>query len=240
MIQIMSRSSPQTEPAQVSGEPTCTVTVMPASYCSRENSSATGMVPTVSDVVRHREVPGVVLVLHRALLHHRGAGVLAVGELDLAAELGPAGVGPAVHDEPVVAVEGHGVLLAGEAFGRVVVDLGDGLAVDHGRVAEHELQAGHPVDGSRGSRGRPSAPGTSSGHTARLPPCPIRVAGVFTPTGSGGLSGRSIIGAGSSDSCVAAGCRRCGSRLDRRIRRAITRTGRKSVTTSPSPKPWAT
>ena len=28
------------------GEPTCTVTGMPASYCSRENSSATGMVPT--------------------------------------------------------------------------------------------------------------------------------------------------------------------------------------------------
>ncbi len=47
MIQIMSRSSPHTEPAQVSGEPTCTVTVMPISYCSRETSRDTGMVPTL-------------------------------------------------------------------------------------------------------------------------------------------------------------------------------------------------
>ena len=45
MIHSMRRSSPHTEPAQVSGEPTCTVTGMPSSYCRREKARATGMVP---------------------------------------------------------------------------------------------------------------------------------------------------------------------------------------------------
>ncbi len=43
----MSRSSPQMDPAQVSGEPIWMVTFIPASYWRRENSRAIGIVPTL-------------------------------------------------------------------------------------------------------------------------------------------------------------------------------------------------
>ena len=97
------------------------------------------------DIVRHPKIPGIILVLHRVLVHHRGARVLAVRVLDLAAELRPPCVGPAVQHQTVVAVHLHGVALTREAHLGVVVGLCDRESAHHGRMAEDELQTRNPI-----------------------------------------------------------------------------------------------
>ncbi len=87
MSQFIMRSSPMTDPAQVSGAPICRVTGMPYSACLRARPRAMGRAPALLMSSGYLQGVDVVLVLDGRAGDDDAPGVLLDRELDVPAEL---------------------------------------------------------------------------------------------------------------------------------------------------------